>query len=151
VTPDAGRIGIKSFPNVSHGAKSAANPYAMTVNAEKKRNFCAFVFMEKSIFGVEIFGMEMKDFLEAVDRVERLDAAILFLISYTSVSYQSFVKNSEIGERIGEYNNIRAHTHTQNKKQTPFYPSRAKKEARTRRRAKKKNHHRAKMNTDTNF
>jgi hypothetical protein len=33
VTPDAGRIGIKSFPNVSHGAKSAANPYAMTVNA----------------------------------------------------------------------------------------------------------------------
>ena len=85
MTPDAGRIGIKSFPNVSHGAKSAANPYAMTVNAEKKRNFCAFVFMEKSIFGVEIFWMEMKDFLEAVDRVERLDAAILFLISYTSV------------------------------------------------------------------
>jgi hypothetical protein len=68
------------------------------------------------------------------------------------VSYQSFVRNSEIGERIGEYNNIRAHTHTENKKQTsPFYPSRAKKEAYTRRRAKKKNHHRAKTNTDTNF
>ena len=51
--------------------------------------------MEKSIFGVEIFGMEMKDFLEAVDRVERLDAAILFLISYTSVFWfrnQSFVR-----------------------------------------------------------
>jgi len=47
--------------------------------------------MEKSIFGVEIFGMEMKDFLEAVDRVERLVAAILFLIVYffsVVVSYQ---------------------------------------------------------------
>ena len=75
MTPDAGRIGIKSFPNVSHGAKSAANPYAMTVNAEKKRNFCAFVFMEKSIFGVEIFGMEMKDFLEAVDQAAEVGEA----------------------------------------------------------------------------
>jgi hypothetical protein len=28
------------------------------------------------------------------------------------VSYQSFVRNSEIGERIGEYNNIRTRIHT---------------------------------------
>lgn len=39
------------------------------------------------------------------------------------VSYQSFVRNSEIGERIGEYNNIRAHTHTQREqKADPLLP-----------------------------
>jgi len=40
------------------------------------------------------------------------------------VSYQSFVRNSEIGERIGEYNNIRTriHTHREQKAETllPF-------------------------------
>ena len=111
--------------------------------------------MEKSIFGVEIFGMEMKDFLEAVDRVERLDAAILFLISYTSVFW--FRIKVLLGiqklerELVNTTTYARAYTHTENKKQRPFYPSRAKKEAHTRGRIKKKNHRRAKTNTDTNF
>ena len=78
--PIAGKTGIMSFPNVSHGAKSAAKPYAITVNAEKKRNFCWFVFIEKSIFGVEIFGMGRIDFFELEERVDvRLDAAIFSL------------------------------------------------------------------------
>ena len=66
--PIAGKTGIMSFPNVSHGAKSAAKPYAITV--EKKRNFCWFVFIEKSIFGVEIFGMGRIDFFELEERVD---------------------------------------------------------------------------------